>query len=361
MPDTILKQPKRLLHLDLLRLVAIYLVIFNHTGDRGYMLFADSIGSGMYFPYMLVSIFCKIAVPIFFMISGALLLPKQESLGRLFSKRILRMVLVLILISVPYYAWLHGARNLDISRFLTYIYENSASTSLWYLYSYVALLLMMPFLRSMVRAMQEKDFLYLIAGYIILFGALPCLEFCLWKGDVTTHESFNPILFLTPNVFYALMGYYLEHIIGHGGNRKRRIVMGVLLSVVALAITGVMTHYQTVAVPECDKGRLERFFECFICIPAMTVYYVMKCLGERIRGVRLQKLLPVLGGTVFGVYLIEKIVRSLTNYVYIVSMPIAGSFVASLIWSLVTLCLSIAVIAVLKYTPGIKKIVNRFI
>lgn len=233
MPDNPRGQSQRLMHLDLLRLLAIYLVIFNHTSNRGYFLFADSVDSVLYFPYMLSSVFCKVAVPLFFMISGALLLPKQESLGRLFSKRILRMLLVLLLISVPYYVWLHRSQGLGVSAFLTYIYGNSASTALWYLYSYIALLLMMPFLRSMVKAMQEKDFLYLIAGYVLVFGVVPCLEFILWKGSVTIHESYNPVLFMTPNIFYALVGYYLEHVADYGKRKKRTMVLGALLSVLA--------------------------------------------------------------------------------------------------------------------------------
>ena len=361
MPDNPPSRPKRLLHLDLLRLVAIFFVIFNHTGSRGYLLFADSMGSALYFPYMLASIFCKVAVPVFFMISGALLLPKQESLGRLFSKRILRMVAVLLLISVPYYVWLHRSQGLSVSSFLTYIYGNSASTSLWYLYSYVALLLMLPFLRSMVKAMEEKDFLYLMAGYILLFGLLPCLEYCLWKGNVTSHESFTPVLFLTPNVFYALAGYYLEHIIDYGKDRKRRIALGISFSVIALAVTCFMTHYQTVVSGECSTQQLEQFFNCFICIPAMTLYYAMKCIGDKLQGVRMQKLLPVLGDTVFGIYLIEKFARALTSAVYVRVAPFVGSFAASLIWVLAALCLSFGIVAILKHTPVIKKAVNRLI
>ena len=356
-----LSHPKRLLHLDLLRLVAILFVIFNHTGDRGYFLFADKMGSGLYFPYMAASVLCKVAVPIFFMISGALLLPKQESLGKLFSKRILRMVAVLVLISVPYYVWLHRAEGLSLSSFLTYIYGKSASTSLWYLYSYIALLLMMPFLRSMVKGMQEKDFRYLFAGYILVFGVMPCLEFCLLRGNVTFHESFNPVLFLTPNIFYALAGYYLEHVMDHQKNRKRKIVMGIALSVAALAITCFMTHYQTVVLDDWGTEELERFFNCFICIPAMTLYMIMKYAGEKIRSARMEKLLPVLGGTVFGIYLTEKFARALTDFVYVRMAPIVGSFAAALIWVFAAFASSFVIVALVKHTPVIKKVVNKFI
>lgn len=361
MQDNISSRPKRLLHLDLLRLLAIYFVIFNHTGNRGYFLFANSTGSGLYFLYMLASVFCKVAVPIFFMISGALLLPKQESLSRLFSKRILRIVVVLLLVSVPYYIWLHRAQGLSLRSFLTYIYGNSASTSLWYLYSYVALLLMMPFLRSMVRGMVETDFLYLTVGYILVFGVMPCLEFCLWKGSVTIHESFNPALFMTPNIFYALVGYYLEYVMDHQKNRKRTISLGIALSVIALALTCFMTHYQSVIVVECSMEQLECFFNCFICIPAMALYITIKYAGEKIRSPQMQKLLPIAGGTVFGIYLIEKFVRALTEPVYVAVVPLVGSFTASLIWVFAVFCLSFVIVIAMKYIPVIKKTVNWFI
>jgi surface polysaccharide O-acyltransferase-like enzyme len=246
------------------------------------------------------------AVPVFFMISGALLLPKQESYKESFTKRVLRMAVILILISVPYYAWLHRSQGLSVSSFLTYIYSNSASTSLWYLYSYIALLLMMPFLRNMVKGLKEKDFLYLIAGYILVSGVIPCLESCLWWADVTIHKSFNPILFMMPNVFYAIIGYYLEYVMDNHKNKKRRTILGIVFSIIALAITCFMTHRQLLNIQEYSTDQLDRFFSCFICIPAMTLYDIFKCSEEKARSATTQKLLPIFGGAVFGVYLIEK-------------------------------------------------------
>ena len=115
------KKPIRFLHMDILRVIAIFLVVFNHTGNRGYTLFNYMSSSFLYFSYMAFSVFCKIAVPVFFMISGALLLPKEDSFKQLFSKRILRMALVLVFISIPFYFWLHRSEGIGILNFLTYI------------------------------------------------------------------------------------------------------------------------------------------------------------------------------------------------------------------------------------------------
>ena len=360
MADKCKKSSPRLIHLDLLRLMAIYFVIFNHTGDRGYMLFAERTDSPLYWLYLLTSVLCKVAVPLFFMISGALLLPREESLGRLFSKRVLRMTAVLALISVPYYLWLHRSEGLSLSSFLTYIYGNSASTSLWYLYSYIALLLMMPFLRSMVRSMTQGDFLYLIAGYLVMVGVVPCAEYCLWGGYKTIHSSFQPVLFLTQNVFFALLGYYVEHRAGWSQSGKKLIVPGAALNVLCLGVTVLMTH-RLILSGEKDVEQLERFFNCFICIPTVTVYAAAKYAGGRIRSRRARGVLTALGGAVFGVYLIEKFGRALTSFVYVLLAPLVGSFAASLLWCCAVLLLSLAIVVSAKRMPGVGKVINRFI
>jgi len=41
----------RLVHLDLLRIVAIFLVVFNHIGYCGFTLFVEKIGCLLYLPY----------------------------------------------------------------------------------------------------------------------------------------------------------------------------------------------------------------------------------------------------------------------------------------------------------------------
>lgn len=296
---------KRLIHLDILRILAIFFVIFNHTGSRGYMLFADQAESILYFPYMMFSVLCKIAVPIFFMISGALLLPKQESLKQIFLKRVLRIFIVLVLISIPYYLWLHRFEGLGIKNFFTVIYSDCATTSLWYLYAYIGLLLLLPFLRSMVRNMKQSDFVYLIVGHLILFGILPCLEYCLWGGSVTLNKSFSAVIFVTQNVFYALVGYYLEYVFDKKNYNKKTVIWCIVLSIVSIAITCMMTYYQTVNGVDSQE-QYEAFFNSFICIPTMAVYFLVKFSSFKIKGEKVQRVLSIFGASVFGVYLIEK-------------------------------------------------------
>ena len=323
-------------------------------------MFADRGDSLLYFPYMMFSVFCKIAVPLFFMISGALLLPKQETLKQLYTKRVFRMLVVLLLVSVPYYIWLHRSNGLNPGSFLTFIYGESASTSLWYLYSYIGLLIVMPLLRAMVVNLCCNDYKYLAIGYLVLTGFIPCLELLFWKGQVVIHESFNPAIMTCSPIVYALLGYFLEHVLDEEKYTKKRFAVVIVLGFVAVTITSLVTYYQSI-VTNVVGDQYEKYFNCFISIPAMGMYYIMKYISRRIKSNKVIKSISMLGASVFGVYLVEKIVRAITDIVYGILSPFVGSFIASLVWCSVVLAVSLVIISTLKRIPYVKGIVNKLI
>ena len=91
------------IYLEAMRVIAIFFVIFNHTGSNGYTLFSqEPIGSGKFWIYLFISVFCKFSVPLFFAISGALMLEKQYDHKKLFE-RIMRIFIVLFVFSFAYY------------------------------------------------------------------------------------------------------------------------------------------------------------------------------------------------------------------------------------------------------------------
>ena len=83
---------KRLVWADILRIFAIYLVVFVHSTS----LQATSFLSVL--QLIILFAIAKTCVPLFFMLSGALLLPKVEPTSYFLKKRFLR-------IFVPYIFW----------------------------------------------------------------------------------------------------------------------------------------------------------------------------------------------------------------------------------------------------------------
>ena len=157
------------------------------------------------------------------------------------------------------------------------------------------------------------------------------------------------------------MGYYLEHVFDRENLNKKTVIISVICSILSILVTCLITNYQVIRQGISNTEQLEAFFPCFICIPAMTVYLLIKVAGSKINGKKSQKIFSVLGSAVFGVYLIEKICRIVTGSVYTLLLPIVGSFVSSLIWCLATCCTAFFVIIFLKHITITKNIVNKFI
>lgn len=64
----------KFIYLEILRVIACYLVIFNHTGKSGFLLFTKFTPSDLeYWLYLFFSIFGKVASEVFLAISGALI------------------------------------------------------------------------------------------------------------------------------------------------------------------------------------------------------------------------------------------------------------------------------------------------
>ena len=148
----------RALDLDLLRLLCSFLVIVNHTYD--YVRLSEASAPVRYASFAAFS-FSKIAVPIFLMISGFTLLSKTDDIKKTFS-RVLRIGLSLVVFSFVYevYRYVSGQQDsLSIKRFLLFIYEQHTTTAFWYLYAYLGLLVMLPFLQKLAHAMSKQDFL----------------------------------------------------------------------------------------------------------------------------------------------------------------------------------------------------------
>ena len=86
---------KKLLHIEFLRFLCIWLVMFTHSATEGFSIFIHRPESLFYPFYLAVPFWVKTAVPIFFMISGALLLGREEPISTIFKKRIWRFLQVI--------------------------------------------------------------------------------------------------------------------------------------------------------------------------------------------------------------------------------------------------------------------------
>lgn len=357
-----------LVHIEILRVIAICFVVFNHTWTSGYMLYSAAGRSyRYYYPLLFLSILCKIAVPVFFMISGALLLGREESYRELYGKRIVRILFVLILFSFVEYCYklTMGAGSIGAALqtvadkfhpvdFLRGIYSEEQAAAYWYLYAYLAFLVMLPLLRKLVRMMRAEDYGYLGILQLVVVGVLPILEYLLWGGEYTLQKDFNIVFVTTAGVFYPLMGYALEHVL----DKRRYTAKNALLLTAAGALAIVICCILTTDRMQVTREKTaDVFHNCLIAVPACAVYFTSKFLCDKYKLPEwIRKAAAAAGSTVFGIMLLEDVLRKELIGVFDYLKPVAGIFPACVVWVAAVVVSGGILTWALKRIPGVQRL-----
>ena len=176
-------------HIDFLRIIACLMVIFNHTNERGFYRYVSDIpGTAVFMLNLIYSILCKLAVPVFFMISGTMLLNKKESVTKTY-KRLIKILVDIILFSLLYYSvdYIIAGVPFNIVEIFRAMIEES-HWHLWYLYSYVHLLLHFRFLGNLRFHINKK-------GYYLIYGlACALMIICPLLGDANDQIMKNSVV-----------------------------------------------------------------------------------------------------------------------------------------------------------------------
>ena len=139
---------RRVIYFDILRIVAIFFVVFVHLAAQHW---ADvDISSRAWFAFNLYCTTGKWSVPIFVMISGALFLGRDVSISAILKKNVARIATVFLFWSgcyaLVYLVFRHAPLSVVLSQFITGHYH------LWFLYMIVGLYLLIPLLRTIVQS-----------------------------------------------------------------------------------------------------------------------------------------------------------------------------------------------------------------
>lgn len=151
----------------------------------------------------------KWAVPVFFMITGALFLrkDKQISIRDCLCKYTRRMLLALVIFGIPYGMLMSLFETKQISLSLLpdaiiRLINGDSFGHLWYLYTLIGIYLFLPFIKAFTDRATKGQLGYLL---LILF----VFNFCIPLTDTLTgsHIAFKLPLTTYP-LFYLLLGHY---------------------------------------------------------------------------------------------------------------------------------------------------------
>jgi surface polysaccharide O-acyltransferase-like enzyme len=163
----------RIVYIDLLKIVGAAAIVYLHLMSP--YQFMDN--PQQWKLGLLFNSATRFAVPVFLMISGALLLSKQNDSMTLLPKRLLRLSVPLLFWSICYI--LIGNRNnagFDFIKELLTIPFNHKQGHLWYVYNLIELYLLAPVLIPLYNALSNKRRLWFVAVGLLIPGFFDMLK-----------------------------------------------------------------------------------------------------------------------------------------------------------------------------------------
>lgn len=351
--------------LEIMRIIACFFVIFNHTGANGFFLFSSKeIGSLPFWLYMIVADFCKISVPLFFAISGSLLLSKEESFKTIFCRRIFKIASVLVCFSLFYYLTEIYFNNtpFEATVFIRRLITSNLNFSYWYLYSFIAFLISLPFLRSMVTNLQTTHFIYMIILGVVTCGAIPVIEYLLWSGQSYINPNIK-IGWICSTIFiYPCLGYFLYHKINYY-KIKKFIPLLWALNTLTISIDVYMTYYKALITNELNEQVSQTFLGGFVILNCITVFIsiVYFCQNHTIPA-RIERIIKSISSCTFGIYLLHvfimnRIWNKLNLWTILNKELQFNEMLSAFIFCLLTMLLGYVITLLLKKIPILKKLV----
>lgn len=227
------KDNKHIIWLDFVKFIAISMMIAVHCTDNvtpterseaWYNLWGSFYGS-----------FMRPAIPLFVMVTGALLLPVKENISTFYTKRLTRLVIPFIVWSVLYnlFPWITGLLGLSptiINDFFAWAEPDQSfsgalhnilmipfsfsmlAVQMWYVYLLIGLYLYMLFFSAWVKQASVKEQkIFLTLWFISLF--IPYLREYLTKDlwGTCSWNEFGLLYYFAGFNGYLLLGYYIKN------------------------------------------------------------------------------------------------------------------------------------------------------
>lgn len=209
---TVMDNKKRDISLDILRIIACFMVVGIHTTAQGWYIYPPRT-----YTWTILNFYDTLfrpGVPLFLMISGCLFLRKDKiDIKRLWIKNIFHLAVIYIVWAVIYAAAGIGIRKAvsEPKQIFEIVFGPNPQYHLWYLRTLMNLYAIAPFLWVLVRAMNGK----LVRYYLILFfifGLLRTTVYELPFIPAWLHEQIN--LFMGMDLVgysgYFILGYFLS-------------------------------------------------------------------------------------------------------------------------------------------------------
>ena len=273
------KEDKRIVWLDFVKFIAIFMMIAVHCTDNvtpaersepWYNLWGSFYGS-----------FMRPAIPLFVMVTGALLLPVKENISAFYKKRLTRLIVPFIIWSVLYnlFPWITGLLGLSptvINDFFAWAEPDQSfsgalhnilmipfnfsmlAVQMWYVYLLIGLYLYMPIFSAWVRqASLKEQKVFLTLWFVSLF--IPYLREYLTKDlwGTCSWNEFGLLYYFAGFNGYMLLGHYIQQYVNWSWAKTLSVSLPLLFAGFLITYSG---YTYIMELPDKTPEQVELFW-----------------------------------------------------------------------------------------------------
>lgn len=292
--------PERLAYLDTLRVAAILGVVVIHVAARHVDVRAAP--DLAWWTGNLWDAAVRWCVPVFVMLSGALLLSGPDlSPGRFYARRLPKILLPLAFWSLAFYLFqqISGGAPVEMGSFFRGLFGGSILNRYWFLYMILWLYLSAPFLRT-VAARLKGSALAIFVGLWLLAASLRPLLQSLFGISIAGGDS----------LFAEYLGYFLLGAALHQNQTPRWLERAAPL----LAAAGFLLTAAGTGALQHLRGAFQDVFYRYGSPGVVAMAAGVFVIGKQRLGTRSARAATVLLARLsFGIYLIHTFVQMVLN------------------------------------------------
>ena len=331
----------RVLWLDVIRILAAFMVIFIHSPHA-----KEGMSSNIYYAvynYMMLP-----CVPLFFMISGYLLLPTRDALFPFLRKRMARIVFPLLFWSVI--ALIFEFED-SLSNFLLKIcyipFCSRAFGIYWFLYSLISVYVILPIISEWLKSAKQKEIQFMLCLWLFA-STLPYLNLLLPK--VFDYNNYQNLLYYNAGFLgYFIMGYYFKKF-AKGKHLFIAFVLMIFTSVFSLLLI-FLSKENVITMPFVNP-----YLGIDVIFQTLFIFFVVK-RGRTIFE-RFEKIIVFLAPLTFGVYLIHGFILKYITKSFVYNVLNLPTILAVPTCAIITFAISIIFVYLLSKLPKSKYIIG---
>ncbi len=350
------------LPVDLIRTIAIILVILLHASiepnpNLGLM---SPAGIQLWWTSNIYDSISRIAVPLFIMLTGFLLLQptkKDEPLRVFFKKRWNRIGIPVLFWGAIFFVWDFLVRGQPAT--LLFVFQGILSgpyVHFWYVYVLIGLYMITPLLRVIVAHADWNTIKYFLIIWFVGTGILPLLT--LYAGISPEAVWFKQNVFL----LIGLLGYFVIGACIAKLTLRRSILT--LMLVLSSFSTIIGTYFIIATLGEQYSQFLLDASSFTVIIAAVSFFLILASIPAQKIETRFPKgnrILQLISENTLPIYLFHIIVLETLQKGYLglkISVTNINPIIEIPLITVVTLLICLAIIVPLKKIPYLKKIIG---